>query len=116
MSVALYMDEQVHSIITSGLRRRSIDVLTAQEDGHDAVPDEVVLDRATALDRVLYTQDKDFLVEAALRQSMGIDFPGVIHSLQRGVSLGRIIADLEYIALVAEPGDLANIVTRVPFP
>ena len=34
MTVALYMDVRVHRAITTGLRLRDVDVLTAQEDGH----------------------------------------------------------------------------------
>ena len=49
MSVRLYMDEQVHLAITTGLRVRGVDVLTAQEDGRSNTPDDVVLDRATEL-------------------------------------------------------------------
>ena len=33
MSLALYMDVHVPAAITRGLRRRSVEVLTAQEDG-----------------------------------------------------------------------------------
>ena len=32
MSIALYIDENVPRSITDGLRRRGVDVLTAQED------------------------------------------------------------------------------------
>jgi hypothetical protein len=35
MAVALYMDHQVERAITSGLRLRGVDVLTAYEDGGD---------------------------------------------------------------------------------
>jgi hypothetical protein len=49
------MDHHVHSGITKGLRRRGIDVLTAGEDGRASVPDEVLLERATELGRVVFT-------------------------------------------------------------
>ncbi len=38
MSLAFYMDEHVPRSITSGLRLRSIDVLTVQEDGRTDFP------------------------------------------------------------------------------
>lgn len=60
MSVAIYMDVHVPRPITSQLRRRGLDVLTAQEDQHHAVPDEIVLERATSLGRVVFTQDIRF--------------------------------------------------------
>ena len=33
MSIAFYIDENVHRAITTGLRMRDVDVLTVQEDG-----------------------------------------------------------------------------------
>lgn len=47
MSVRFYMDEHVHGAVTSGLRRRGVDVLTAQEDGQTGADDDSLLDRAT---------------------------------------------------------------------
>ena len=44
----LYMDEHVPSAITEGLRRRGVDVLTAQEDGRTGEDDPELLDRASA--------------------------------------------------------------------
>lgn len=68
MTVALYMDEHVHRAITAGLRLRGVDVLTAQDDGRRQVPDDVLLDRASDLLRVLFSQDEDLLAEATRRQ------------------------------------------------
>jgi hypothetical protein len=46
MAAALYMDVHVPGAITRQLRPRGVDVIPAQEDGHDAVPDDDVLHRA----------------------------------------------------------------------
>jgi hypothetical protein len=54
MTIALYMDEHVPRAITIGLRLRGVDVLTAQEDGRRNTPDADLLDRATALGRVIF--------------------------------------------------------------
>jgi predicted nuclease of predicted toxin-antitoxin system len=51
------MDEHVHRAITIGLRLRGVDVLTA-------TPDPLILDRALELNRVMFSQDQDFLIEA----------------------------------------------------
>jgi predicted nuclease of predicted toxin-antitoxin system len=59
------MDVHVPAAITDGLRLRGVDVLTAQEDGTGEFFDSDLLDRATALGRVLFTQDKGLLREAA---------------------------------------------------
>ena len=59
MSVKLYMDVHVKRAVTDGLRRRGVDVLAAQEDGATGLEDADLLDRATALGRVLFNQDDD---------------------------------------------------------
>lgn len=114
MSVALYMDEHVHLRITIGLRSRDIDVLTVQEDGCSGTPDPLLLDRATELQRVMFSQDQDFLVQAKHRQSEGINFPGVVFARQSRVSIGNCIRDLEIIAKVGIPEDFANCVQYLP--
>lgn len=56
MSVRLYMDVHVRQAVTNGLRLRGIDVITAQEDGATMFDDAELLDRASQLRRVLFTQ------------------------------------------------------------
>ena len=53
--IALYMDHHVPRAITEGLRLRDIDVITAYEDDADKLDDPALLNRATALSRVLFT-------------------------------------------------------------
>ena len=105
MSVGLYMDVQVPLPITRGLRRRGIDVLTAQQDGTARLPDPQLLDRAGALGRILFTQDEDLIVEAVRRQRRTEEFATVVYARQLDLSIGRCIADLEIIANAAEPQD-----------
>ena len=69
------MDEHVHRAITAGLRLRGVDVLTVQEDGRRQVRDDVLLDRASGLRRVLFSQDEDLLAEATRRQREGMHLP-----------------------------------------
>ncbi|MCA9900012.1 MAG: DUF5615 family PIN-like protein [Anaerolineales bacterium] len=114
MTIALYMDVHVHRAITTGLRLRGVDVLTAQEDGYRTAPDTVLLDRATELGRVLFSQDEDLLAEGKLRQTHGMSFTGVIYAHQLRITIGRCVNDLELIAKVAEPEELANRVEYLP--
>jgi len=74
MSIALYMDEQVPLAITNGLRQLGIDVLTVQEDNRSGYADPILLDRATELGRVMFSQDEDLPIEAHHRQAKGINF------------------------------------------
>ncbi|MGB3404011.1 MAG: DUF5615 family PIN-like protein [Microcoleaceae cyanobacterium] len=114
MSLALYIDEHVHRAITNGLRLRGVDVLTVQEDGRAGICDPLILDRATELERILFTQDDDFLVEANRRQQESIYFPGVIYAHQMWASIGDCIQDLELITQVGEVKDLANSICYLP--
>lgn len=114
MSIRLYMDVHVPEAITDGLRERGIDVLTSQADNTRTWTDPRLLDRAGSLQRVLVTQDEDFLVETAVRQRAGISFTGVIFAAQTRTTVGQCIADLELIAKVYEPKDLFNQVEYLP--
>jgi predicted nuclease of predicted toxin-antitoxin system len=71
------MDVHVPRPVTRALRRRGVDVITAQEDGTARWTDSELLDRASGLNRVLFSQDEDLLGEAARRQRQGIYFSGV---------------------------------------
>lgn len=114
MSVAFYMDQHVPRSITSGLRRRGVDVLTAYEDNASEFEDRDLLDRATALGRVLFTQDEDLLAEATHRQRNSIPFGGVVYAHQLNVSIGDCIRDLELIASASEVGEFDNMVQHLP--
>lgn len=114
MSVRLYMDVHVKQAVTDGLTQRGVDVVTAQDEGAHTWDDVALLDRATELGRVLVTQDVDFLREARHRQSLDLSFAGVVFSPQRNVSVGQLVHDLELIAKVYEPEDIANRVEHLP--
>ncbi|HEX8680667.1 MAG TPA: DUF5615 family PIN-like protein [Ardenticatenaceae bacterium] len=114
MPIALYMDQHVPKPITSELRKRGVDVLTAYEDGTSALDDSALLDRATELGRILVTQDKDFLAEGAYRQKNGVPFAGIVYMHLMRVPLSTCIDELETIAMVGEPEDLLNSVQFLP--
>ncbi|GBE34957.1 hypothetical protein BMS3Bbin06_01491 [bacterium BMS3Bbin06] len=114
MAIKLYMDAHVPKAITNGLRLRGVDVLTAQEDNTDELSDPELLDRATALNQVLFTFDDDLLIEAAKRQRSSIPFSGVIFASPLKISIGACIKDLEIIAKAGEPEDLAKRVEFLP--
>jgi hypothetical protein len=114
MSVPFYMDVNVRAAITTGLRSRGVDVLTAQEDGAGQLSDCEVLDRATALGRALFTNDEDFLREGARRQQSGEPFAGIVYAHQLYVPIGQCVNDLELMAKACGPEDLANRVEYLP--
>lgn len=114
MPLKLYMDHHVPRSITVGLRQRGVDVLTALEDGTHTIDDPALLDRATALDRVLFSRDDDLLTEATRRLRAGVPFGGVIYAHQQTVSIGQAIRDLELITMVGTSEDVENHVIFLP--
>jgi hypothetical protein len=114
MILTLYMDVHVKRAVSHGLRARGVDVLTAQDDGADQSSDSDLLDRATALGRVLFSQDEDLLREAARRQRQGQAFGGLVFCHQLRLTVGQIIADLELISKASESVDMASRVEYLP--
>ena len=112
--ISLYMDQHIPRAITVGLRLRGIDVITAFEDKASEMSDSDLLNRATELRRVLFTQDDDLLSEAAKRQKNSIHFQGLIYAHQLRVSIGACVNDLEIIVKAAEPDELVNEVIFLP--
>ena len=109
------MDVHVPQAITDQLRRRGVDVLTAVEDGRRDLSDEDILERARALNRVVFTQDIRFraLTEDWLRQ--GRPFGGLAfgHPLQG--TIGQYVRDLELLAQTCDPAERANTIEYLPF-
>jgi predicted nuclease of predicted toxin-antitoxin system len=114
VSPRLYTDVHVRRAVTLGLRLRGVDVLTAQEDVAGELDDPALLDRATALGRVLFTQDDDLLKEAARRVRSGEPFAGVIYAHQLNITVGRCVDDLELAAKIFEPDELTNRLLYLP--
>jgi Domain of unknown function (DUF5615) len=114
MPAKLYFDVHIPSAVTEGLRRRGVDVLTSQEDGTREQPDEILLQRAVDLERILFSQDTDLLALANQWQAVGRSFPGVVYSAQLGISLGRLVEDLELLAYCAAPEELSSRVIHLP--
>jgi predicted nuclease of predicted toxin-antitoxin system len=108
------MDVHVRRAVTEGLRSRGVDVLTAQEDGAGEYSDSSLLDRATELGRVLFTQDDDLLREATMRQQGGTAFAGVVYCHQLNVTIGQCIDELELIAKVSDPEEWLDRSTYLP--
>jgi hypothetical protein len=91
-------------------------VLTAREDGTTTLDDELLLERATVLGRVLVSNDKDFSAITTRRLRDGQHFAGIVRSRQEGISIGAMIHDLEIIASVMEPDEMVDQIMFAPFP
>jgi hypothetical protein len=114
MAVLLYMDHHVPRAITVGLRLRGVDVITAYEDKSSRLNDSELLDRATELNRLLFSRDDDLLAEAVRRQREDLRFYGVVYAHQLRVSIGTCIDDLETIAKAASSEDVIDSILFLP--
>ena len=88
-------------------------VLTAQEDGTTRLPDTELLMRAGTLGRILFTQDDDFLVEAARQHQTGASFATVIYAHQF-TAIGVCVADLSLILSAMLPEEARDCVIHLP--
>ena len=113
MSLAIYMDAHVPSGVSEGLPRKQIDVCTAKEDSAGRMADDELLMRATAIGRVLLTQDADFFEIAAQWQRQGIAFGGILFAPQ-GTPIGRLIDDVELCLAGMTANEFANRLVHLP--
>ena len=108
------MDHHVHAAITEGLRRRGVDAITAQEDGAARFDDNRLLQRATQLGRVLFSQDRDLLILTHRWLQTGLEFAGLVYAHQLSVTIGQAVRDLELIAKALNPQDMRNHIEFIP--
>ena len=102
-----YFDEHVRQSVVDGVRRHSLEVLTAYEAGqaNKGILDADQLTYATQLGRVLVTNDTDFLNFKAVPQLLSGEHAGVIY-IHQLVSIGDQIRFLRYIAATETPASL----------
>ncbi len=83
------MEEHVPKAVTEGVRRRGVDVLTAQEADMRGATDKAHLELAMEAGRVIFTQDADFLrLHAA-----GVSHAGIVYAPQRR-PIGQLVRGL----------------------
>ena len=114
MSLRLYMDHNIPGPITRGLRRRGIDVLTAEQDGRQQLSDPLLLTRADELGRLFFSFDKHLLAEAHRRQRAGEHFFGLTFAKSLAITIGQAIDSLEFICLTHQISDVENQVIYLP--
>ena len=114
MSLPLYIDHNVPDAVARGLRRRSVDVLVAQDDGYDRAPDEQLLQRATDLGRIVFTQDDDFLALAPRWNAADRHFAGIVYAHQLRATIGQLVDDLQLIVEVMSEDEIRDRVIYLP--
>lgn len=108
------MNHNVPAAITDGLRLRGVDVITAYEDGSHLLDDPELLDRATAMGRVLFSMDRDLLTVASGLQRSAKQFAGLIYAHPLRTSIGQCIHDLELLARATDPEDFLGRIEYLP--
>ncbi len=101
--IRFYLDEHVPKAVANGLRRRGIDVVTVVEAGLRGATDEAHLERAKSENRVIFTQDDDFVrLHAA-----GNEHSGIVYAHQ-GKAIGALISGLLLIYQALEAEEMVN--------
>ena len=113
MPQRVLLDVHVPIAVAEGLRRRGIDVVTAQDAGYALLGDEPLLARAAEQGRVLATQDADFLESVSRWSREGRECLGVIFARQ-GISVGVFVEELELCLHGLTDEELRNQVVFVP--
>jgi predicted nuclease of predicted toxin-antitoxin system len=114
MTWPLYMDHHVPWPVTSALRQRGYDVLTAAEDQAAERDDEILLERATQQGRILVTQDRDLLSLADAWRGEQKPFAGIVYSRQQRLNYSELIEWIELVASVLREDEVRNQVIFLP--
>ncbi|MEX2216718.1 MAG: DUF5615 family PIN-like protein [Phycisphaeraceae bacterium] len=115
MPVKFYMDVNVPFAITEQLRRRGIDVITAQEDTAGRLSDDELLRRASELGRVVFTHDHRFRAMAEQWIRDGSPFAGLAFGPMGAHLTGAYVSDLHLIAAAMSVEEWRNRVDYLPF-
>ena len=104
----LLADENVPYPVVDGLRRRGIDIVVAQRVGLGETDDAEILKHAEVQQRVVYTNDADF-VRLARR---GVTHAGILYHPQKSYSFGEAIRQVE---LACDVYSMEEMVNRLEF-
>jgi predicted nuclease of predicted toxin-antitoxin system len=99
-----YADQHFPGPVVRGLRRRGLDIVTAQEAGRCGLPDAEQLALATVEERVVVTFDTDFL---ALHNA-GTQHAGIAWCPATKYSIGQLIQMLVLLHGVSDRDDMRN--------
>lgn len=99
--------------VIAGLRRRGIDLVTADEQGLLGASDEQHPRRATELDRVIVSADRDFFAIVSALLSTGEPFPGLMF-VQPHATVGEAVRMLTEAAQFLKPEAIANTIEWIP--
>ena len=105
-------DEHVIGALVDALRKRRMDVVTVLELGLKSAEDSVLMAQALTDQRLLLTNDTDFLALAADCHSRTDVFPPILFWPQQQRPIGYLIGQ---IIVLASHEDYAELCSRVFF-
>ena len=103
-SIRFHCDENVSDAVANSLRQHGINVTTVHGVSLKGASDPEQIAYARSCNRVLFTQDADFLVMA----SQGIHHSGIVYCRQQSRTIGEIIDGLVLIWELCEPDEMPN--------
>jgi hypothetical protein len=89
-----YADEHVVFGLVQALRQRGMDVVRVQERGREQADDAALLNEALADERVMLTNDTDFLALAAERAARLERFAPIFFWPQQRRSIGQLVQSI----------------------
>jgi predicted nuclease of predicted toxin-antitoxin system len=106
--IRFHLDEHIHSGVARGLRLRGVDLTTTAEAGLLSAPDDEQLAYCLAENRVVVTNDLDYLQLHAA----GTEHAGICYCHQDKYSIGQLIAILLLVRDCYSPDEMLR---RVEF-
>ena len=100
--IRLHLDENVDHAVAQGLRLRGMDVTTTTDANLIGATDDQQLSFALRENRVIFTQDQDFL----RHHHAGSEHAGIVYSRQGARSIGEIVRFLHFMSDCLEPEDV----------
>jgi predicted nuclease of predicted toxin-antitoxin system len=102
--IKFHLDENITLAIANGLRRRGIDITTTPEEGMIGQSDEQQLVFSLSQERVIFTQDTDFL----RLHHAGLSHAGIVYCPQTSKSIGEILQGLVLIWEILNAEEMNN--------
>ena len=107
-----YADEHVHGGIVQALRVRGMDIDTVQDRGRDGTPDDELLVEAFHDQRIMLTNDTDFLALSAALAARNEPFAPIFFWPQNRRRIGDVVRS---VIRAATTLDYASACSRVHF-
>lgn len=93
-----FADEHVVFALVNGLRSRGMDIVTVQDAGLRSEDDPLLLDFAYRNERMVLTNDHDFLAHAALRGARLELFAPIVYWPQQERTVGQLLPKILQLA------------------